>query len=365
MADDAFALSPITARASLPTQEDYDAICTAFMETARGRWFLNEYARRNRNADTRAVLDAVARLEDMIAAKGNETPAAEPARFEDPRLGELEQLVAAVAEELRELAARIATDASDVAPATPVLPSAPLDAMRHAGQMVQGVAWTLRESGADGRICSLLDHQARTIGQSHAELAAHAVRAAAPAQSKIVLEELAAHVAALIERLGQQPTSEMVELDDTPVVMPGLHHASVVDEAAPPQPARYEGVRVADQPLRAAVGEAAPQYPDRSGRPTPAASFGIDDPASDLYFADSEADADAPAAPDLAQEVDLPATAPAVVPVAEARPAISAAPALRLGDVIAAGAISAAPAPSDPFAPFARMSRAERFAYFS
>ncbi len=63
MADEAFALSPISARAAQPSEADYDAIQEAFMETSRGRWFLGEYAKRNRNADTRMVLDAVARIE--------------------------------------------------------------------------------------------------------------------------------------------------------------------------------------------------------------------------------------------------------------------------------------------------------------
>src|ERR1700676_1303084 len=69
MADEAFALSPISARAALPSEQDYDAISEAFMETSRGRWFLGEYARRNRNADTRMVLDAVARIEENLAAQ--------------------------------------------------------------------------------------------------------------------------------------------------------------------------------------------------------------------------------------------------------------------------------------------------------
>src|SRR6202162_2274416 len=69
MADEAFALSPISARASMPSAEDYDAISQAFMETSRGRWFLGEYAKRNRNADTSMVLDAVARIEESLAAQ--------------------------------------------------------------------------------------------------------------------------------------------------------------------------------------------------------------------------------------------------------------------------------------------------------
>jgi len=69
MADEAFALSPISARAVLPTEQDYDAISEAFMETSRGRWFLGEYAKRNRNADTRMVLEAVGRIEETLATQ--------------------------------------------------------------------------------------------------------------------------------------------------------------------------------------------------------------------------------------------------------------------------------------------------------
>src|ERR1700689_3555497 len=83
MAQDAFALSPISARATQPSEEDYDAISEAFMETARGRWFLGEYAKRNRNADTRMVLDAVGRIEQGLAAQ--KAPPPEP---DDVRLTE-------------------------------------------------------------------------------------------------------------------------------------------------------------------------------------------------------------------------------------------------------------------------------------
>src|ERR1700710_3057301 len=69
MADEAFALSPISARAAQPSEEDYEAIRDAFMETSSGRWFLGEYAKRNRNADTSMVLDAVARIETALAAQ--------------------------------------------------------------------------------------------------------------------------------------------------------------------------------------------------------------------------------------------------------------------------------------------------------
>ncbi len=40
------------------SDDDFDAIAEAVAETARGRWFLAEFARRNRNADTNLLLDA-------------------------------------------------------------------------------------------------------------------------------------------------------------------------------------------------------------------------------------------------------------------------------------------------------------------
>lgn len=50
----------------LLSDADYDAIAAAVMETARGRWFLAEFARRNRHADTQMLLEALARLEGIV-----------------------------------------------------------------------------------------------------------------------------------------------------------------------------------------------------------------------------------------------------------------------------------------------------------
>src|SRR5947209_16920894 len=66
---------PLTARAEpmplppalMPLNEaDYEAIEAAVLETNRGRWFLAEYARRNRQADTAMLLTAIDRLEAAI-----------------------------------------------------------------------------------------------------------------------------------------------------------------------------------------------------------------------------------------------------------------------------------------------------------
>lgn len=52
-------------------KQDYEAIEHAVMETARGRWFLHEYAHRNRTADTNMLLTAIERIEDALALKAD------------------------------------------------------------------------------------------------------------------------------------------------------------------------------------------------------------------------------------------------------------------------------------------------------
>lgn len=48
--------------------EDYDQVAAAVMESARGRWFLEEFARRNRASDTEIVLRALAEMQDRLTA---------------------------------------------------------------------------------------------------------------------------------------------------------------------------------------------------------------------------------------------------------------------------------------------------------
>jgi hypothetical protein len=54
---------------------DYDIILAALMDSARGRSFLQEYALRNRVADTATLLTAIGRIEGLLTSRGLE-PAA-------------------------------------------------------------------------------------------------------------------------------------------------------------------------------------------------------------------------------------------------------------------------------------------------
>lgn len=52
-----------------PSDTEYDAVYAAVTATERGRWFLAEYADRNRHADTQLLADALGRIEAAIARK--------------------------------------------------------------------------------------------------------------------------------------------------------------------------------------------------------------------------------------------------------------------------------------------------------
>lgn len=69
------------------TEEDYEAIEAAVMETVRGRWFLAEFARRSHVDEMRQMLDAVARLEQVVTS--NHAPADPSIRLLVQRLKEV------------------------------------------------------------------------------------------------------------------------------------------------------------------------------------------------------------------------------------------------------------------------------------
>jgi hypothetical protein len=54
-----------------PSEDDYQAFCTLLEKSERGRALLAECARRNRQADTEALLRAIARVEARLRAEGS------------------------------------------------------------------------------------------------------------------------------------------------------------------------------------------------------------------------------------------------------------------------------------------------------
>ena len=121
---------------------DYEAIEAAVTETVRGRWFLAEFARRNRLAETRQLLDAMARLEATVTTGQPALPSADPSiRLLVQRIKEIAASLGDTAHEMRgagveeHLVAQVETQARAVAgmmrtgtPSAPGAGRAPLEA---------------------------------------------------------------------------------------------------------------------------------------------------------------------------------------------------------------------------------------------
>src|SRR5262245_18429934 len=161
MADEVFALFPISARAAQPNEEDYVAIHAAFMETSRGRWFLGEYAKRNRNSDTRLVLDAVARIEETLSAQQEAAADAD-----------LREALAAIRKAVGE--AQNSANAGLDGPAF----DERLAPIANGVRIIREISWRWRETGVDVRICDILDSHVAAIDTSAGQISAIAARSA-------------------------------------------------------------------------------------------------------------------------------------------------------------------------------------------
>lgn len=144
-----------------PLAEDYAAIEDALAASPRGRWFLAEYARRNRTAETEMLLEAIAKLEAAVLKP--QRPAA-PANV----LADLVEMSEAIARTRREIAqirppfqfgqqlVNATEELDQIVEATEKATSEILAA----AEDIQEVAWTLRERGTDVALCDRIDRRA-------------------------------------------------------------------------------------------------------------------------------------------------------------------------------------------------------------
>ena len=402
MADEAFALSPISARAALPSEADYDAIRDAFMETSRGRWFLGEYAKRNRNADTSMVLDAVARIEEALAAQRQPPPP-------EDRLPEALQAI------------RNAVDQAALSASTALAGLAiddNLAPVRKGARIIKEISWRWREIGADSRICDLIDSQLSAIEASCGQISEidprpevgaafdlirdridgfddagdqgavdQHVPSPAPAEEAIV-------AAPIVAAESEAPVAlEASSVREVPVAIDVMQDAPTPDaefEASEPQPIAPELIE-ADEPVAAPAIEANAEaetaadgaaVDDDTILDMVAIEMAAPDESSDNDYFSAINDAVDTAAPALAdvEAVEMPALAevhqptlaprqPQPVQAALQPPAAAPGPVVQpsLGStLLASGFLEQQRAPAnDPLTPIRRMSQAERIAFFS
>jgi hypothetical protein len=393
MADEAFALSPISARAAQPSEADYDAIQEAFMETSRGRWFLGEYAKRNRNADTRMVLDAVARIEENLSTQK-----------QPPPKSELPEALIAIRTAVEEARAAMAVALGDLAIEENLTP------VRKGARVIREISWRLREIGADGRICDLIDSQVGAIEGACGKIAASDTKAALSTAFNVLDER----IAAFDERDASVPSAEAAatpsevteEMSAAGFVVEETHPSPDVYEEAPPAAAAQTVVddAVVDTPTTV-PDEAATPSAELVEMAAETMEIMADDLLIDARVAAEEIDAAANAedeavlemialemaAPDPTEAYDPPENEAYEIEAAELarqdaltvseKPASIAAPAIQpsleppaqpsdersLGSSLIANGIVRRPRPSgpDPLAPIRRMSQVEKIAFFS
>ena len=403
MADEAFALSPISARAALPSEADYDAIRDAFMETSRGRWFLGEYAKRNRNADTSMVLDAVARIEEALAAQRQPPPA-------EDRLPEALQAI------------RNAVDQAAMSASTALAGLALEDSLapvRKGARIIKEISWRWREIGADSRICDLIDSQLSAIEASCGMISEIDPRPEVGAAFDLIRDRIDGFDEATDQGAVDQHVASPAAAEEAaaaaPIVtaeleVPVAAGASSVQETpvaidvapnAPKQDAVFEASEAAaiapeaiDADAEAETAADGAEVDDDAILDMVAIEMAAPDETSDQDFFSAINDAVGTAAPALAdidpEAMDMPALAevrqptlaprqpqpvqpqpiqPQPIQAAFQPPAPALEPAVQpsLGStLLASGFLEQQRAPAnDPLTPIRRMSQAERIAFFS
>ena len=234
----------------LPADADYDALCEALMASARGRWFLQEYAKRNRTADTLVVLDAVARVEAVVRGE------------------QAHHATQGMRIELLEMARTIAQTRADVAEAKPApavevaSDSGATDIFAAAGRL-QEVAWTMRERGLDMAMCDQI------ADLSSAILSASSLRNPNDGRAQKlgeVLRSLEQRIDVMLSSASEPPASD--GSDDRPATESAAALPAAVLPFAEPEPSPAEAVEAE----AAAAAPEPPPAPEPSPAPPPVAA---------------------------------------------------------------------------------------------
>jgi hypothetical protein len=185
----------LTASPAPPAPDEYDAICAVLMHTERGRWFLQEYARRSRSADTEVLLTAIKRIESVVRT---ERTGRVPQSFRSDLI-EMAQAIARTRAEVAGIkpSAMAASAPPPRAGAAPPSrePAAAGDVFATA-ERIRDVTWAMRGQGFDPSTCDQLEELAGSI------LSASSLRDPADRRARKlgeVLHDLERRVSAMLE----------------------------------------------------------------------------------------------------------------------------------------------------------------------
>jgi hypothetical protein len=344
MSNESHALSRVPP--SPPAEDDgnYEAIHAAVMETARGRWFLQEYAQRNRHADTRQVLAAIQRLESVVGARSPSSLGGSQG-FRDELL-DMARAIARTRIEVRDARegregreGRSEPAAQDIAAASPggvpAAPSLPPDVFAAANR-IQEVAWTMRERGVELSTCDQIATLASSI------LGASSLRNANDSRAQKlneVLQHLERRINSMLDSCGDGADASQPEAGtDTraepgaliePVPEPPAPEAaevSVVEEVVvaasdPPLPPPEQTPQLADDHQGELASEPVGEL--RSAVPEQSETASVADPVEAAAVTETQLAANVSAEsgtdlpPDAAQDTELAVSASPQAPAAE------------------------------------------------
>src|SRR5579871_167088 len=141
-----------SASPALPAPDEYDAICAVLMDSERGRWFLQEHARRSRSADTQLLLAAIKRIEGLLRVERG-WQARQSFRSD---LLEMAKAITRAQAEVAEImpAAISGITSSRLAPPAPFPPPrADSGNIVAAAERIRDVSWAMRGHGFDPSTC--------------------------------------------------------------------------------------------------------------------------------------------------------------------------------------------------------------------
>lgn len=157
---------PAAARKAQRSEDaEFEAIEQAVLDTPRGRWFLKEYARRNRHADTRELASAIEKLGRAALVSAEQTHL-------DVMRRELQEMSASIQQTRSEIAAiKPADEASEnrIMAATEELDAIVTATERAtsdilgAAERLQEIGEKLRAQGVDEELCEEIDTHATNI----------------------------------------------------------------------------------------------------------------------------------------------------------------------------------------------------------
>src|SRR5258708_115849 len=356
------------------------------METWRGRWFLGEYAKRNRNADTRMVLDAVERIEQSLATQRQQAS--------DSGLAEALAVIRSALDEARGVASAALDSLALEENLAPV---------RKGARVIKEIAWRWREIGADARICDLIDSQVGAIEAGCGRISSADASGALSAAFDLIAGRIASFgdsdaTPQAAEAAAPSASPSPAPSDELPPAAPEVMQAALATDdsdvamstaempaetiAAPAEAADMTAADVAteDAEITAEAADAHDQAvlemvalemaaPDASelgdaADPDPDEIHAAEPPTEPVIVA-REAEPMAAPEPTLAIQ---PSLQPSLERPLEERPSLEQPRVERsLGSTLLASGIVAklSVSPSDPLAPIRRMSQAEKIALYS